>query len=386
MPDPKFDINAICKFANERAAKISVLEGLQAPSFTCSIATSKQVAERMREGRAEFDATFPGFNRLFDRLYHALGLMPESATLSDIERKLASSQMPAFFDPKKNEMVIVEDIMRKASDFTFNETISHEAVHAVQMKNLNGFARTLRPALDSLGHLSAALAFYEGDASYTAMKFRAGGNSKVPREQVSNAANSFEQGVEKLEVQGVPKFFVRDEGLKYAFALRYAYENRERLNQLRERPPKTTAELLHPSKNVRVESPVFADNQTPALSSTLGEDSIRYFLANWIDLGRASQAASGWSGDEIRVYDQLGRNIRWGIRFESEKHKTVFVEALLDSWNKRFGSPATVRPDGSFQWANPSYRATVTQQARQVTIDMVRLIPEPRMATELPGE
>ncbi|MBY0262664.1 MAG: hypothetical protein K2Q20_09995 [Phycisphaerales bacterium] len=153
-PDPLEVYRAI-------AADVVEIRGLAAPERT-----DPQVidAETLRKNlEAEFDESNPEAQiQIAERVYKALGLLPEGASLRDIYLELQGSQVIGYYDPSADELFIVS---RSGSlGPTERLTYAHEFTHELQDRRFDLESLGLEGVTDEGDRGLAVLGLVEGDA------------------------------------------------------------------------------------------------------------------------------------------------------------------------------------------------------------------------------
>ena len=122
----------------------------------------------------------------------------------------------------------------------------------------------------------------------------------------------------------------------------YARGGWERVNDLYEDPPTSTAEILHPEKYLSGWKPIkvkFSEsvdsNWTLMLKDTLGEFFIRQMLRTHLSQQEANQSAEGWRGDLLELYERAGDILlRWKIAWDSERDAREFFLSFTEILEK----------------------------------------------------
>jgi len=140
--------------------------------------------------------------------------------------------------------------------------------------------------------------------------------------------------------------------------------------------PETTAEVLHPSRNVSVPGeplpPVNIQGTKRGPPNRVGELAIRVALrTNGVRNNRAARAADGWRNDSLAVYDtDEGRLTSWQIRFENRSEAQEFVRA----WTAMLHRTGEALGDGEYSVtpsdSQPTLYYDVSMEGEIVHVEM----------------
>jgi hypothetical protein len=335
-------------------AQVLELRGLEPVDV---VRTTIDEAELATRTAADFDADNPESYVLgIERLYKALGLMPEADSLRDLYLELLASQVAGFYDPESKELFVVSRSGRinGADKITF----AHEYGHALQDANFDIFESSdeLR---DQSDRAAARAALYEGDATLLMLFWAQAGNMTPEEIQDYIAAGSDPESVALLErmpqilVQGL--LFPYEAGATWLLPVQTA-DGWAGVDALYENPPTSTEQILHPEKYEAGEDalPVaipadaasrMGDGWTVALEDTWGEFQTRVWLTeSGIPLEEATAAAAGWGGDRLVVMN--GPDDAWAVALEttwdSEAEAVEFRDAAETAVASLDGEAAVV--------------------------------------------
>jgi len=188
--------------------------------------------------------------------------------------------------------------------FTFDRLLSTEAA--------------LSPPAGGQGHSDATLAhlaLIEGDATVQALERLA--PEGLPPTHVLAQIVAQTRGVVTGEsspdepLDPARRLFVQLDGTAFVAGVR-ARGPWSVVDQVWERPPESTEQIIHPEKYWRHEAPddlsarlpadLAGGRWRPAIRDTLGELGVRVFLERVVGEHRAARAAAGWSGDRVGLY------------------------------------------------------------------------------------
>jgi hypothetical protein len=350
-PAPSQDADAIWDAIEAQVLEIRGLEPVDVERQTIG---EDELATRTAE---DFDRDNPEAYVLSgERLYKALGLMPEADSLRDLYLELLASQVAGFYDPETKQLFVVSRSGRinGADKITF----AHEYGHALQDANFDifGAPEELR---DQTDRAIARAALYEGDATLLMLLWAQGGNLTPEEIQDYIAAGSDPESLAILErmpailVQGL--LFPYETGVTWVLPVQ-TDGGWAGVDALYERPPTTTEQVLHPEKYearedaIEVTIPADAADRmgegwSIALEDTWGEFQTRVWLTEvGASLDAASDAAAGWGGDRVAVMD--GPGDAWAVvldtTWDSEAEADVFRAAAEDAVGSLGGEAAVV--------------------------------------------
>jgi len=161
----------------------------------------------------------------------------------------------------------------------------------------------------------ARLALIEGDATVQALE-RLSPDGLPPTRLLAEIVAQSRQVIAGESSPGEPlelarRLFLQLDGTAFVAGVR-AREPWSVVDQVWERPPESTEQILHPEKYWRHESPDDLSARLPAglaggawqaaFRDTLGELGVRVFLERVVGEHRAARAAAGWSGDRVALY------------------------------------------------------------------------------------
>jgi len=350
-PQPSQDADAIWDAIE---AQVLQLRGLQPVEVTRQTIGEDELATRTAE---DFDRDNPeAYVLSIERLYKALGLMPEADSLRDLYLELLASQVAGFYDPETKELFVVSRSgqINGADKITF----AHEYGHALQDANFDIF-KAPEELRDQTDRAIARAALYEGDATLLMLLWAQGGNLTPEEIQEYIAAGSDPASLAILErmpailVQGL--LFPYETGVTWVLPVQ-TDGGWAGVDALYGRPPTTTEQVLHPEKYeagedaIEVTIPADAADRmgegwSIALEDTWGEFQTRVWLDEaGASLDTATEAAAGWGGDRVAVMD--GPGDAWAVvldtTWDSEAEADAFRMAAEDTLGSLGGEAAVV--------------------------------------------
>ena len=266
--------------------------------------------QAQREGLADLDRGYPAAAREADeRLYTMLGLLPEGTDLRDVSASIFGEGVAGYYDPRDGRLRVVEGA--GTSNRVVDEMIiAHELTHALEDQR-HTLDRPVADAVDDRGYAYRALV--EGTATTVMYAYVA---RHFGREEAFGGllGSAFASGTGP----GLPPFIGAGLVFPYVQGEAFVAELRRRggwrlVNvALRDRPPASTEQVLHPDKWLRVEQPDRVElppqrGWSRVTGGTFGEWQTGQLLGQ-------PAAAEGWGGDRyalLRRGDEHMVVIRW---------------------------------------------------------------------------
>jgi hypothetical protein len=279
--------------------------------------------ELIERATTDFDADNPeAYVLANERLYKALGLMDEGASLRELYLDLIGSQVAGFYDPDSKELFVVSrsGSVNGADKITF----AHEYDHALQDANFDIFQDQER-LRDQTDEALARAAIYEGDATLL-MSLWALPNLTQQELQEVVAAGSDPEATEilartpRILTEGL--LFPYNAGIQFVQPIQTS-GGWAAVDAIYEALPTTTEQILHPEKYQAGEAAVavdipddlaqrMGDGWAVELEDTWGEFQTRIWLEELgVAAADASTAAAGWGGDRLAVLS--GPDDAWAV-------------------------------------------------------------------------
>jgi hypothetical protein len=275
--------------------------------------------------------TPPDIVAAYERLYHALGVLPKDQTLSDVYLDLLTSQVGGLYVPTDKTLYVVS----KAGGVGPLERVlySHEYTHALQDQNFDLVAFQPDSQTDQSDRQLARQALVEGDAYVTMtywMQQHLGAADMAAVLQQSNDQEAQDALKRIPPLVAAQILFAALNGTVWVLGVQiqggYGAVDAAFAN-----PPQSTEQVLHPEKWASHEPPI--DVQLPAdlasrmgsgwkvgLQDTFGEHQIGVWITASVPLGGLPEpppaAAVGWGGDRLALLD--GPNGSWAVVFKTE--------------------------------------------------------------------
>jgi len=296
-------------------------------------------AELKAMNEADFDKDNPPeYVAANERLYKALGLMPESDSLRSLFLELVDSQVAGFYQPDAKKLYVVSrsGAINGADKITF----AHEYDHALQDANFPGVFAEQKDLLDQSDQALARAVVYEGDATIL-MSYWALPNLTPAEIQEVIAAGSDPASNEILArtpaILRESLLFPYDTGVAFLTPIQ-ASEGWAGVDAVFADLPRSTEQVLHPEKYQAKEEPVavtlpsdlaadLGDGWSVALEDTFGEFQMRTWLRETgVPDPGATDAAAGWGGDRLAVLDGPGDS--WGVVMKTAWDTEADAEAF----------------------------------------------------------
>lgn len=260
-----------------------------------------------------------------ERLYKALGLMPEDQSLKQLFLDLIDSQVAGFYDPDAKQLFVVSrsGAINGADKITF----AHEYDHALQDANFDVFGQQ-KELLDQSDRALARAALYEGDATLL-MSYWA--QQHMTPDELAEVAAAGNDPEAQAVLARTPSILVDTLLFPYtvgqAFVLPIQLQGDwAAIDAIYDDLPESTEQVLHPDKYASGEAPVAVElpdvagalgtGWSTALEDTFGEFQLRTWLREaGVPGNTATAAAEGWGGDRLAVLS--GPNDGWAVVLRS---------------------------------------------------------------------
>lgn len=279
------------------------LEFIEPPEIL--VVSSSELAERVRvQIDEELD---PTDTLVSQRLFELLGLLDGSVDLQQAYIDLYAEAVGGFYDSDTGELVIAGDRELSALSKTI---VVHELVHALTDQHF-GFGVVLDDLSDTeQWHRASALqALVEGDALYYQLVYM---QTLPTDEQVEAVQESL--AADTTVQDDLPPWFGED--LSWPYDAGFAFVQRiiqdrdvPGLNQTYSLQPQTVEQVIHPGVYFS-RQPGLPVELPPATvagyeiyeQGEWGEWNLQLYLLDGVDPGEAVIGATGWGGDDYRIY------------------------------------------------------------------------------------
>lgn len=272
------------------------------------------------------------------RVYTALGLLPDGINLHDELFKLLTSQVAGFYEPDTKKMFVVSRSggLGPAEKVTF----AHEFDHALQDQHFD--LTKLGTDVPGQGDRDLArLSVAEGDATLLMTQWLQ--QALTPAELIAMLGQSLDP-TQTAILNTMPPY-LRDQlmfpyttGLSFIQSV-YRTGGWPAIDDLYGSPPDSTEQIIHPDAYVAHEKPVtvaipadiagrLGNGWTAPYQDSFGEFTIDEWLkvAGGLDQTVAADAAAGWGGDRVVLVN--GPSGAWGVALVTKWDTTADADAF----------------------------------------------------------
>ena len=313
------------------ARRVELLRGMSFRTAPEPVVVTPE--EATRDGLADLDRAYPPEAREADEtLYGMLGLLPPGTDLREATASIFGDQVAGYYDPRTDRLRIVEDV--STGPVLDEVTVAHELVHALEDQRV-GLDMDAAERSDDRGYAYKALV--EGTA--TAVMFAYLGKHFGSEEAVGGILSS---AFGSASTADLPPFMVAgllfpyERGQLFVDDLYGRTDSWELVDvALRERPPVSTEQILHPDRWMAAEQPQRVSVPSPGAgwerltAGTLGEWQTGQLLA--LSGSMRPDAAEGWGGDRYALYrrgEEEALVVHW--THDSASDGAEFADALRD--------------------------------------------------------
>lgn len=343
-----------CKIADSGIAQASSIRKLKIKKpVPCFVHNKDQVKGYLLHS---IDTKIPARKLEMEALvYKALGFIPDGFDYQKGIVELYLNQIGGYYDPQGKHF-----IMAGWLPAMLQTTVAvHELTHALQDQyfNLEAFMDEKRLNGDQL---LARSALVEGDATAVMLDYARGlsGLPGIEKEKsvesimlqnvlsssLMSAMNTIPQSMQMLLL------FPYTSGLRFAHSLLVRGSYGE-IDKAFRQAPRSTEEILHPEKYFRERAdfetidaatlqPQAAAKLDMPYTDVVGEFAISLLIGNFVtDKTLASEAAAGWGGDRIAVFDDSAakkRFIIWRTAWDSAKDAREFFTQYGKALEKKY--------------------------------------------------
>ena len=272
------------------------------------------------------------------RVYTALGLLPNGINLHDELFKLLTSQVAGFYEPDTKKMFVVS--RSGGLGATEKVTFAHEFDHALQDQHFD--LTKLGTDVPGQGDRDLArLSVAEGDATLLMTLWLQQG--LTPAELIGMLGQSLDPAQTAI-LNAMPPY-LRDQlmfpytsGLSFIQSL-YQAGGWPAIDAVYGSPPDSTEQIIHPEKYAAHEKPVtvtipadiagrLGTGWTAPYQDTFGEYTLDEWLrvAGGLDQTVAADAAAGWGGDRLVLVN--GPSDAWGVALVTKWDTTADADAF----------------------------------------------------------
>lgn len=359
---------------NEQVRQIRGLD--EQKPVTPQIVSSEELSNVIRES---FDTDYPPEAVAADeRLYKGLGLLPESADLTDVYVDLLESQVAGLYDPVKEQLYVLS----KGGGVGAVEKVyyAHEYDHALQDQNFD--LEKIQGALQGESdQLLARQSLIEGDA-YLSMTFWL--QTHLTPAEIGEVVQSASDPELQAALDRVPPIiqaqilFSAMEGTQFVLGLQLE-EGWGGIDTAFASPPGSTEQILHPEKYRSGEEPIdvtlpedlaseMGSGWSILTENTFGEHQTSIWLGG-PTVAAAADGAAGWGGDRMAVLG--GPDGAWAIAWQTAwdtADDAEEFEASARTAVAKAGGPGSVLPGegGTIRWIVIGSTDSVLERAANV--------------------
>lgn len=289
----------------------------------------------------QFDEeTPPEYVAANERLYKALELIPADDDLRELTLDLLSGGVAGFYRSDQDTLYLVS----RTGLPGVNErvTFAHEYDHALQDQNTTVFTDQ-DGIVDQGDRILARQAVYEGDSTLLMTLWAADNFDLADLAELLALGNDPAAAALLERMPAILRetlLFPYTAGLTFVQAVQ-AQEGWDGVNDLYDRMPTSTEQILHPEAYQAREAPVavelpddlatqLGDGWSVPLEDTLGELQLGIWLREGgVDPDDAATAAAGWGGDRLAVLE--GPDDAWGVVLETTWDSRADASEFLDA-------------------------------------------------------
>ena len=310
-PRPSLSDEELLDEYREIAEQVSAIRGLEDEDHSEPTILDR---ETLRENlEAEFDESNPPEQlQIADRIYRALGLIPEEESIGELALDLQASQVVGYYDPSVDELFIVSGTGELGP--TERVTYAHEFTHELQDGAFDLESLGLEEAaVDEGDRALAILSLVEGDAVGAQTIWMA--EHLTPEDLTQVATDAADP--QMLDVLArTPAIILETALFPYQTGATFVQVlhtegGYDAVNAAYDDPPESTEQIIHPELYLARERPIEVELPADLASSagegwtvdaqdTLGELQLRVWLREaGIRGDHAREAAAGWGGDRL---------------------------------------------------------------------------------------
>jgi len=308
------------------------------------------------------------------RVFELLGLLDGTVDLQQAYVDLYAEAVGGYYDSDTGEMVISGE----ASLTPLSKTIVvHELVHALTDQHFD-FGVTMDELIDAERyHAAAALqALAEGDALYYQLVYM---QTLPTDEQVEAVQESL--GADTTVQEALPGWFSEDLTWPYDAGFRFVQRLVDEgdvpgLNQAYSLLPTTTEQIIHPGTYFNREPAVPVELPFATLAGyeifeegEWGEWNLQLLLLDGVEPGEAVIGATGWGGDEYRIYWN-GTDVVFAYLYQGDStdDATEFAASLATSLRRSMAVGQAVSGAGGTTFGPGGDFAAIAIEGSQVLL------------------
>jgi hypothetical protein len=290
-------------------------------------------------------------------VYTTLHLIPPGSALGSSMRRLLTTQLAAFYDPRSKILAVSTEAVRaeegvglrilgavSGRDPVGELVLAHELTHALQDQHW-GIPSEAEAATESHGdRILARRALLEGDATWASFACVAGATPDAKtRARVLSQLRLLSQKLNAAypdapELLRDALVFQYEAGAAFVDRL-LAHGGWAAVDRAQADPPQSSEQVLHPERylnardtpvDVQLSPTLLArDGFTLVMADTLGEVGVRTLARRFLPPQDAERIAAGWDGDRLAAFAR-GQDtvIVWLTAWDSEADASEFAGAF----------------------------------------------------------
>ncbi len=284
------------------------------------------------------------------------GFIPQDFNLAKETVDLVSEQAAAFYDYSKKRLFVLDSTSEGTEQ---RVALVHELAHALadQQHPLGKYLHKGSPDDDAS---TAREAVMEGQATWLTWAYvskRNGGKAEVSQEMIEKLTDNSGAGGTDFPVFSKEPLYLReslvfpyDEGMKFQDAV-YKRLGKKSFDELFNRPPRSTQQILHPAAYIQDEKP--AEPEPPALDKeivkqfhllndgSVGEFDHSMLLRQFVGEKEGRTAARAWRGGAFRLYENrhekysvLTYASEWSSPDAARHFFTLYQRVMKGKWKQ----------------------------------------------------
>ena len=298
------------------------------------------------------------------RLLAKLSLIPDSLDYRGTLVLLLTEQVAGYYDPETRTLYVADWVPVQEQ----LPVMAHELAHALQDQHFD-LDRLLDGVEGNEDATQARVAVVEGEGLGLMLEYilQPLGQSfldipdlvQMQKDQMEHAGQSYDV------FRQVPPFIQEALLFPYVQGARFLQHYVRRhgwpgVDRLYADLPRSTEQILHPEKyeSPRDEPTSVAPPPLPAglggrweriYRNVLGEFMLRLILDRFLDAGPARDAAAGWDGDSVQLYEGADGELALWIRsvWDTEQDAVEFFDAYQDLIRLKYGQAQPEAPEGA---------------------------------------
>ena len=298
------------------------------------------------------------------RLLVKLGLIPDSLDYRRTLVLLLTEQVAGYYDPKTRTLYVADWVPVQEQ----LPVMAHELAHALQDQHFD-LERLLEGVEGNEDATQAHAAVVEGEGLGLMLEYILNplGQSfldipdlvQMQKDQIEHARQSYDI------FRKVPPFIQEALLFPYVQGARFLQHYVRRhgwpaVDRLYADLPRSTEQILHPEKyeSPRDDPTRVAPPPLPAslegrweriYRNVLGEFMLRLVLEQFLEAGPARDAAAGWDGDSVQLYQGANGELALWVRsvWDTEQDAVEFFDAYQDLIRLKYGQAEPEAPDGA---------------------------------------